>query len=179
MIFFSTSSTNIFKFWEAQSILPNVLPLLLLLLHVTKVEPSSFPPQITTRNYSVQPFPYTKRQFEATPSQFQNIMALRSWFTLPEVGECMFVYFTWLQKKTFYNCFYITYIYIYAGEGKLGIVFLRFLETFRDHSSLWGRSGCRSESPREEEEEKEEDSSQKVRWVRRGYVIALFAGETH
>ena len=60
----------------------------------------------------------------------------------------------------------------------MGIVFARFPETFRDHSSFRGHSGCRSEIPREEEEE-EEDSSQKVRRVRRGDVIAIFAGASH
>ena len=45
----------------------------------------------------------------------------------------------------------------------MGIVFPRFPETFRDHSSLWRHSRHRSEITQEEEKEEEEDSSQKVR----------------
>ena len=61
----------------------------------------------------------------------------------------------------------------------MGIVFARCPETFKDNFLFRGRSGCRSERPWEEEEEEEEDSSQKVRRVRRGDVIAIFAGASH
>nr|CAA44874.1 legumin-like storage protein [Picea glauca] len=70
-------------------------------------------------------------------------------------------------------------LYVVRGEGRLGIVFPGCPETFRDHSSFQGRSRRRSEGRREEEEEEEEDSSQKVRRVRRGDVIAIFAGAAY
>ena len=60
----------------------------------------------------------------------------------------------------------------------MGIVFPGCPETFREDSSFRGRSCRRSEGRREEEDE-EEDSSQKVRRVRRGDVIAIFAGAAH
>ena len=44
---------------------------------------------------------FYKRQLKATPSQFPNISTLMSWFTLLKLGECMFMYFTWLQKNHF------------------------------------------------------------------------------
>ena len=61
----------------------------------------------------------------------------------------------------------------------MSIVFARCPETFKDNFLFRGRSGCRSERPWEKEEEEEEDSSQKVRRVRRGDVIAIFAGASH
>ena len=60
LILFFTDFTNLFKFGEAQSNLPNVLPFLLFLLPMKKVEPLSFALQKTTRNYSVQMFPSTE-----------------------------------------------------------------------------------------------------------------------
>ena len=61
----------------------------------------------------------------------------------------------------------------------MGIFFARCPDTFRDNSLFQGRSGCRSKRSWEEEEEEEEESSQKVRRVRRGDVIVIFAGATH
>ena len=61
----------------------------------------------------------------------------------------------------------------------MGIFFVRCPETFIDHSSFRGRLGCILESPWEENKEEEEDSSQKVRRVRRGDVIEIFAGASH
>nr|AAA68981.1 legumin-like storage protein [Pseudotsuga menziesii] len=69
-------------------------------------------------------------------------------------------------------------VYVARGEGRVGIVFPGCPETFREDSSFRGRS-CRRSEGRREEEDKEEDSSQKVRRVRRGDVIAIFAGAAH
>eukprot|EP00253_Pinus_taeda_P031792 PITA_31792 len=67
-------------------------------------------------------------------------------------------------------------LYVHRGEGRLGIVFPGCPETYReDESSFQGRSRRRSERRGEEEE----DSSQKVRRVRRGDVIAIFAGAAY
>eukprot|EP00253_Pinus_taeda_P008818 PITA_08818 len=68
-------------------------------------------------------------------------------------------------------------LYVNRGEGRLGIVFPGCPETFREQSE--GQSRPRSERLREGEGEEEEDSSQKVRRIRRGDVIAIFAGSAY
>nr|CAA77568.1 pine globulin-1 [Pinus strobus] len=70
-------------------------------------------------------------------------------------------------------------LYVVRGEGRLGIVFPGCPETYReDEPSFQGRRSRRRSSERRGEEE-DEDSSQKVRRIRRGDVIAIFAGAAY